>query len=233
MQGSQPVGNLPNACAVRRRPVRYAGCWTLPPAACQTPLSVLVGPPRRGSGTRLLDARHPGILATCLFPVRQQGSVILVRPRLIPCRFPSTQAPGQWLGTLRAPRAGLPRSRQLLATQETASGSGCSSAALVFEHRSVWLGPGLPVRTDHTLNMSRIILQRGQISQKVIPRASREDPCGVILNFGSQRPFAQKLRELVVDEHGVAIRQVGGNELDVIGRTAAGNALLTGSGAAT
>ena len=36
-QGSQPVGNLLNACGVQRRSVRYAGCWTPPPAACQTP----------------------------------------------------------------------------------------------------------------------------------------------------------------------------------------------------
>ena len=37
LQGSQPVGNLLNASGVQRRSVRYRGCWTPPPAACQTP----------------------------------------------------------------------------------------------------------------------------------------------------------------------------------------------------
>ena len=37
LQGSQPVENLLNACGVQRRSVRYRGCWTPPPAACQTP----------------------------------------------------------------------------------------------------------------------------------------------------------------------------------------------------
>ena len=36
-QGRQPLGNLLNSCGVQRRSVRYAGCWTPPPAACQTP----------------------------------------------------------------------------------------------------------------------------------------------------------------------------------------------------
>ena len=83
MQGSQPVGNLLNACGVQRRSVRYRGCWTPPPAACQTPRRPSPKAPSMGAGLDRTSACARTMLGIfepeCRVPGLRQSAAALLR----------------------------------------------------------------------------------------------------------------------------------------------------------
>ena len=83
MQGSQPVGNLLNACGVQRRSVRYRGCWTPPPAACQTPRRPSPKAPSMGADLDRTSACARTMLGIfepeCRVPGLRQSAAALLR----------------------------------------------------------------------------------------------------------------------------------------------------------
>ena len=83
MQGSQPVGNLLNACGVQRRSVRYRGCWTPPPAACQTPRRPSPKAPSMGADLDRASACARTMLGIfepeCRVPGLRQSAAALLR----------------------------------------------------------------------------------------------------------------------------------------------------------
>ena len=83
MQGSQPVENLLNACGVQRRSVRYRGCWTPPPAACQTPRRPSPKAPSMGAGLDRTSACARTMLGIfepeCRVPGLRQSAAALLR----------------------------------------------------------------------------------------------------------------------------------------------------------
>ena len=83
MQGSQPVGNLLNASGVQRRSVRYRGCWTPPPAACQTPRRPSPKAPSMGADLDRTSACARTMLGIfepeCRVPGLRQSAAALLR----------------------------------------------------------------------------------------------------------------------------------------------------------
>ena len=83
MQGSQPVENLLNACGVQRRSVRYRGCWTPPPAACQTPRRPSPKAPSMGADLDRTSACARTMLGIfepeCRVPGLRQSAAALLR----------------------------------------------------------------------------------------------------------------------------------------------------------
>ena len=83
LQGSQPVGNLLNACGVQRRSVRYRGCWTPPPAACQTPRRPSPKAPSMGADLDRTSACARTMLGIfepeCRVPGLRQSAAALLR----------------------------------------------------------------------------------------------------------------------------------------------------------
>ena len=83
MQGSQPVGNLLNACGVQRRSVRYRGYWTPPPAACQTPRRPSPKAPSMGADLDRTSACARTMLGIfepeCRVPGLRQSAAALLR----------------------------------------------------------------------------------------------------------------------------------------------------------
>ena len=122
LQGSQPVGNLLNACGVQRRSVRYRGCWTPPPAACQTPRRPSPKAPSMGADLDRTSACARTMLGIfepeCRVPGLRQSAAALLRqiawaglsgtghsrspPPLLRRRPPG------WLGAPYGARASLP-----------------------------------------------------------------------------------------------------------------------------
>lgn len=104
---------------------------------------------------------------------------------------------------------------------------GAELPPFVFEHGAVRFEPLSAVSTDHKVNVIRVCVsfQLSQVGQKVTPIPTGEDLRGLVFHSRSHRRFAQEEVELLVDEHGVAIRQVRGNELYVIGGTSVGTLL--------
>ena len=83
LQGSQPVENLLNACGVQRRSVRYRGCWTPPPAACQTPRRPSPKAPSMGADLDRTSACARTMLGIfepkCRVPGLRQSAAALLR----------------------------------------------------------------------------------------------------------------------------------------------------------
>ena len=83
LQGSQPVENLLNACGVQRRSVRYRGCWTPPPAACQTPRRLSPKAPSMGADLDRTSACARTMLGIfepeCRVPGLRQSAAALLR----------------------------------------------------------------------------------------------------------------------------------------------------------
>ena len=83
MQGSQPVENLLNACGVQSRSVRYRGCWTPPPAACQTPRRPSPKAPSMGADLDRTSACARTMLGIfepeCRVPGLRQSAAALLR----------------------------------------------------------------------------------------------------------------------------------------------------------
>ena len=124
LQGSQPVGNLLNACGVQRRSVRYRGCWTPPPAACQTPRRPSPKAPSMGAdldrtsacartmlGIFEPECRVPGLRQSAAALLRQIAWASLsgrVTAEALPRCFGGVRRAGKVLRPLRSP--GGPRS---------------------------------------------------------------------------------------------------------------------------
>ena len=122
MQGSQPVENLLNACGVQRRSVRYRGCWTPPPAACQTPRRPSPKAPSMGAdldrtsacartmlGIFEPECRVPGLRQSAAALLRQisLGGPIWTGHSRSPPPLLRRRPPG-WLGAPYGARASLP-----------------------------------------------------------------------------------------------------------------------------
>ena len=124
LQGSQPVENLLNACGVQRRSVRYRGCWTPPPAACQTPRRPSPKAPSMGADLDRTSACARTMLGIfepeCRVPGLRQSAAALLRQiawaglsgrvtaEALPRCFGGVRRAGEGLRPLRSP--GRPRS---------------------------------------------------------------------------------------------------------------------------